>query len=379
VEWCVYVDMDAFYVACELKDRPELIGQPVVVGPDPKGGAARGVVLSASYEARAFGLRSALPVARAYALCPTARWIPPDFEKYEKSSVAVRDLLRRYSDRVVPYSIDEAALFVDLSDTNAVHGLAEQVQASIRTELALPCSVGAAPFRTVAKMASDRGKPGGIRIVPPERVVEFLAPLSVRTIPGVGPKTEAVLASLGVHTIGDLRRERLSKLHARLGVFAEELRALAEGVPHDRGFEATTAPKSRSSDMTFDEDTRDSDRLLGAIHSLAAATAAAMAKDGLRYRSVTVRVRWEDFTQIQHGHALPVALEGPEGLEREARRLAEEVFREERSGRNRRVRLLSVQAGQLVAGGGRQERLDQFESPAPEARPYPSRGVRDRR
>ncbi len=360
MRWCFYVDMDAFYVACELRERPELRGKPVVVGPNPREGPSRGVVLSASYEARAFGLHSALPVGRAHALCPNAVWIAPDFEKYERSAEAVRALLREFSADLVAFSIDEAALYIDVSGAEEAEKLAREIQGLVARRLDLPCSIGVASHRTIAKIASDRAKPGGVAVVAPEAIVAFLADLPVRAIPGVGPKTQAILEGLEVRTIGDLRHAGRLRLRRRLGVFADELLQLAEGRPREPEKPESAEPRSRSSEKTFDEDTSQSERLLATVQELAQETAHALTREGYRYQSVTVRVRWEDFSQLQRGRMLAAAREGPEALTSVARRLAEEIFRTEREGRNRKTRLLSVQAGRLAPVSGRQERLDRF-------------------
>lgn len=374
LRWCLYVDMDAFYVECELLDRPELRGRPVVVGPDPKGGAARGVVLSASYEARAFGLRSALPVRLAYARCPEAVWLRPDFSKYVRASRAVREVLARFGERVVPHSIDEAAVFVSLPDAATARRRAEEIQAEVRRGTGLPCSVGAAPSATVAKIATDRAKPHGIRVVDPDETVAFLRELPVRAVPGVGPKTQAVLASLGVERIGDLRRSELPRLRARLGEFAVDLVRLAEGRPREGSAEEAEAPKSRSADRTFEEDTRDPETLRRTVDELAAEAAASVRSEGLRYQSVTVRLRWEDFEQVQRGRTLPAATEGVESLAAEAGRLARELLEAEAAARNRKVRLVSVAAGRLSPRSGRQRRLDRYLRGARRADPSPRPG-----
>jgi DNA polymerase IV (archaeal DinB-like DNA polymerase) len=360
MQWILYVDMDAFYASVELRDRPELKGLPVAVGPNPREGPSRGVVLSASYEARKFGLRSALPVGRAHALCPTAVGIAPDFAKYSAVAKEVRTVLARFSPDVIPFSIDEAAVLVDLPGPEAAQALAREVQKSLATELQLPCSIGASIYRTVAKIATDRAKPGGIRVVPPEETAAFLAPLPVSAIPGVGPKTQAILEGLGIGTIGELRTTDPHPLLRRFGTFGEELRALAAGHPRETGELEVSPPKSRSSDQTLSEDTRELDVLDGVVRKLAREAATAVQSEGFRYENVTLRLRWEDFQQVQHGRSLGAAREGSEPSVRESLRLLRELLQEERAGRNRRVRLVSVRLGGLRPRTGHQRRLDRY-------------------
>lgn len=360
MRWCLYVDMDAFYVSCELRDRPELRGQPVAVGPNPREGRPRGVVLSASYEARTFGLRSAMPVSRAHALCPAAVWVPPDFSKYEAAAREVRQVLSRFSGEVIPFSIDEAAVVVDLPSLEAVGSMAAAIQNLLSSELSLPCSIGASIYRTVAKIATDRAKPAGICVVAPEKTAEFLAPLGVGAIPGVGPKTQSILEGLGVQTIGDLRSVDVGPFLRRLGGFGEELRALAAGTPHETGDLEVGSPKSRSADRTLADDTRDAPTLEELVRELGREVGTSVDAEGFRYETVTVRLRWEDFQQVQRGRSLGAAREGIEPVLREGLRLLRELLREERTGRNRRVRLVSVRLGSLSPRTGRQRRLDRY-------------------
>jgi DNA polymerase IV len=229
--WIVYVDLDAYYVSCEVRDRPELVGKEVIVGPPPAAGPSRGVVLSASYEARRHGVKSAMPAQAAARLAPDAVWVAPDFEKYERVAEQVRELLRRFSPDVLPLSIDEAAVGLGSVSADEARAVAEDVQRALRRELNLPASLGVATTRVVAKIATDRAKPGGILVVKPSEVASFLEPLPVRAIPGVGPKTEALLDALDVRTIGEIARRRPRDLERVLGSFARDLLALARGTP----------------------------------------------------------------------------------------------------------------------------------------------------
>jgi nucleotidyltransferase/DNA polymerase involved in DNA repair len=357
--WLLYVDLDAYYVSCELVDRPELRGRPVIVGRAPGVGAHRGVVLSASYEARAFGVRSALPAVTAARLCPDAVWIAPDFPKYERQAEAVRAILRRFSDDVLPCSIDEAVVGLSVRTVEEARARAVAVQAAIGAELRLPSSIGVATSRTVAKIAVDRAKPAGILVVPPEEIASFLAPLSVRTIPGVGARTEELLQGLGVRTIGDLPHRPPRELERRLGSFARELIDLARGTPHEAA-EVASGPRSRSTDRTFDEDATTWEVVGTALRSLALDLAGSLAREGLRYGTIAVTLRWSDLTRSQHSRSLAAAHEGAAPIVETALKLGHELWEAERLRAGRPVRTISVRAEQLTERTQRQRTLDEF-------------------
>ncbi len=358
--WVLYVDLDAYYVSCELRDRPDLVGRPVIVGPPPSDGPSRGVVLSASYEARTFGVRSALPAGAAARMCPDAVWIRPDFEKYERISRDVRTLLREFSDDVVPFSIDEASVAIEASDASAARAVAERIQRALKDRLSLPASIGVATRRVVAKIATDQAKPGGILVVPPEEVVSFVAPLSVRVVPGVGPKTEELLKRHGVSTLGDLAGQRASEVRRWLGEFGVELVALARGRPAEES-EPSGGPRSRSTDHTFALDVERWEELEPTVRSLAEELANALAREELRYGAVGVAFRWADFSRTQRLRALPAAREGSAPLSERAVRLAHELWEAERAGRRRPVRTVSVRVERLTERTQRQVSLDEFE------------------
>jgi nucleotidyltransferase/DNA polymerase involved in DNA repair len=359
VRWVAYVDLDAYYVSCELRDRPELVGRPVIVGPPPSEGPSRGVVLSASYEARKFGVRSALPAAVAVRLCPDAVWIPPDFPKYERMSEEVRVLLGRYSGGVTPYSIDEAAVALDVEDADAARATAERIQRALKEELGLPASIGVATSRVVAKIATDLAKPGGVVVVRPDEVAAFVAPLSVRAVPGVGPKTEEILHAHGVTTLGELAARRPQEFARSLGSFGRELVALARGRPVEDA-EPLGGPRSRSTDRTFAEDVDRWERIEPAVRALAGDLGAALQREGLRYGAVGVAFRWADFSRSQHSRSLTGAQEGSEPIVVNAVRLARELWTLEQQGKHRSVRTLSVRAERLTEREGRQASLDDY-------------------
>jgi nucleotidyltransferase/DNA polymerase involved in DNA repair len=361
MRWTLYVDLDAYYVACELRDRPELVGTPVIVGPPPSAGPTRGVVLSASYEARAFGVHSAQPAAQAARLCPTATWIAPDFAKYGRIAEEVRSLLRRFSAEVLPLSIDEAAVRIEVASGAEARARAVDVQSAIRSELRLPASIGVATTRVVAKIATDRAKPAGILVVESGGEAEFLAPLPVRAIPGVGPKTEELLHRAGITTIGDLAAKRPAELAGKVGGFGRDLIALAKGEASDP-VDDDPGPRSRSTDLTFPQDVDRWEELEAATRSLSRDLAVSLQKEGLRYGTAGIAFRWADFTRSQHSRALGASHEGASALEAAAVRLARDLWETERSGRGRPVRTLSVRAERLTERRGRQASLEAFVS-----------------
>ena len=357
--WVLYVDLDAYYVSCELRDRPDLRGRPVIVGPPPSQGPTRGVVLSANYEARPSGVRSAMPVGVAARLCPDAVWIPPDFAKYERNAKDVRAILRRHSPTVIPFSIDEAAVIVHGGTAEEARHIAEKIQRELLGELELPASVGVARSRAIAKIATDRAKPGGIRVVPAEEAASFLAPLPVRAIPGVGPKTEELLHGQGILTIGDLAQRKPSELARAIGSFAGELVALARGEPHEEP-EVSEEPRSRSTDHTFAQDVDHWEEIEATVRTLAGELASALDQENLRYGTVGVAFRWADFARTSRSRSLGAAREGPQPLAETAVRLARELWDAERSSRRRPVRTVSVRTERFAPRTQRQVFLDDY-------------------
>jgi len=242
----LHVDLDAFFAAVEQRDRPELRGKPVIVG----GGGPndRGVVSTCSYEARRFGVRSAMPLRTAAALCPQAVFVPVDGKKYTAVSLQVMAILRRFSPQVEQVSIDEA--FLDVRGTEALHGtpvaIARSIKAAVEAELQLTISVGVATTKLVAKVASDLEKPDGLVVVPPGTEAEFLAPLAIGRLWGVGERTRLTLADYGVATIGDLARADPALLEARLGEHGSTIQQRARGIDEDREVQGEPASFARS-------------------------------------------------------------------------------------------------------------------------------------
>lgn len=247
----VHVDMDAFYASVEQRDNPELRGKPVVVAWRGK----RSVVCAASYEARRFGVRSAMAATQAERLCPEAVFVPPDFPRYRAVSRAVREIFQRHTDSIEPLSLDEAYLDVTENKTDIATAtkVASMIRRQIREELHLTASAGVAPNKFLAKIASDWRKPDGLFVIQPSDVEGFLTPLPVGRIPGVGKVTEARLKELGIHTVGDLRTRTAEELHSLFGRYGQRLYELARGI--DENPVVSNQPtKSISSEDTFEQD-----------------------------------------------------------------------------------------------------------------------------
>ena len=344
----LHVDMDSFYASVEVQRRPELRGKPVVVGADPDGGRGRGVACTCSYEARAYGIRSAMPVSQAYTLCPHAVFLPPDFDHYARISGQIMDLLRTFGFRCLQVSIDEA--YLDCTPCGSFSAAAlfgRHLQELVRERFGLSCSIGLAPGKTVAKIASDFHKPGGLTVVEPADVRSFLAPLPVKKIPGVGKKAEARLLELGIRTVDDLAKTDIQVLLGRFGRGAVALQALAQG--HDSaGLEAYDGIKSVSRETTFAADTDDPALLSASLDALAASVCTNLADEHLRFRTITVKVRYHGFVTRTRSRTLPHPSDEP-GMVREVSRA---LLREMYDGR--KVRLIGIRLSALEKTDPRQ-------------------------
>jgi len=336
----VHVDMDAFYASVEQRDRPELRGRPVIVGADPKG---RGVVSAASYEARVFGVRSAMPIGKAARLCPDGVFLPVDMDKYAGASRQIMGILGDFSPLVEPVSVDEA--FVDLTGTASLFGPApeavREIKRRIRAETGLTASAGLAANKFIAKVASDLKKPDGLVIVEAGREAEFLAPLPIERLWGVGKATAKDLAALGIATIGQLQRLSRATLVARLGDHGAGLHDLAFG-RDDRPVEPWTPPKSMGAETTFERDTTDRVRLDTTLRGQAERVARELRAERLAAARVTLKLRFADFRTLTRSHTSDPTQDGLELYRRVAILLARETLVQP-------VRLIGVSASALTA------------------------------
>lgn len=294
--YIVHVDMDAFFASVEQRDNPSYRGKPVIVGSDPKGGRGRGVVAACSYEARKFGIHSALPISIAYRKCPDAVFLTPDMSRYAESSHKIFDILERFTPDIEPISVDEA--FMDITGSWQLFGspleVCKKIKCTIKKELDLIASVGMAPNKMTAKIASDIDKPDGLVVVTKEHVLDFLHPLPVGKLWGVGEKMQSALARMGINTIGDLARHAESDLEDVFGKNGQHVWELSNGIDV-RDVETSTEIKSISNEYTFETDTSERKEVLDALMYLSEKVSRRLREDDTTGRTITLKIRSSAF------------------------------------------------------------------------------------
>jgi len=357
----LHVDMDAFYASVELLDNPALAGEPVIVG----GLGPRGVVSTANYAARKFGVHSAMPTGKARRLCPQGQFVRPRMSRYRELSAQVFAIFRQYTPLVEGLSLDEA--FLDVTASKRLFGNAEDIagklKQQIRTETGLTASVGVAHNKFLAKLASDLQKPDGLVVVPPERLSAFLDPMPIKRLWGVGPKTQPRLQALGILTFGQLRRAGVDIVRPVLGNRTQHFLDLAAGLD-DREVIAESVDKSISHEITFDQDLNDTDELRAQLQHLVEAVAQRMRGRGLLATTVTVKIRDSAFRTITRSRSMPAGSNSTMTLYRLARALFQS-WRKEQS--KTPVRLLGMGVSGLEhhpAQATRSDSGDQADLPA---------------
>ena len=335
----LHIDMDAFFAAVEQKRRPELIGKPLVIGGDGDP-THRGVVSTASYEARKFGIHSAMPLRTAYRLCPQAVFLPVDYEEYSRASEQIKEILKEFSPIMEDVGIDEA--FLDLSDWDkSSEEVAKEIKKRIREEIGLTCSIGIAPNKLLAKISSDLEKPDGLTILAEEDIPSRIWPLPVRKLWGIGPKTEAYLKGLGVQTIGDLASLSRERLIGEFGrSYGEYLYEASRGVD-ESPLITHWEPKSMSQETTFQSDVRQWQVIAKTLVDLTRDVVQDLKGRGYQGKTVTVKVRFSDFKTYTRASTLP---EGTDSFEVIKGAAFECLGRVELK---RRVRLVGVRVGNL--------------------------------
>lgn len=337
----IHVDMDAFYASVEQRDRPELRGRPVAVGGKAN---SRGVVAAASYEARKYGVRSAMPSSRAARLCPDLVFVSPDFARYVEASRKIRDVFNEVTDLVEPLSLDEAYLDVTSNHWNEPLAgvIARRIKQRILDDIGLVASAGVGPSKLIAKLASDHDKPDGLTIVPPDAVDAFLLPLPARRLWGVGPKTAARLEGLGIHTVADIRRASVAELERKLGSFGPYLHDLAFG-RDGRVVSSHRSRKSRGAERTLARDLQHMAEIEDLVDRLSRSVAMDLTREERPGRTVVLKLRYSDFSTITRSRTLDHPTANPERVAMTALSLLALT----EAGR-RPVRLIGVSVGGLV-------------------------------
>ena len=301
----MHIDLDAFFVSVEQALNPELKGKPVVVGGKPD---KRGVVASASYEARVFGLHAGMPLVTAHRLCPQAIFIEGNFTRYREASQKFMTILADFSPYLEPVSLDEA--YLDVTGFESIHGsisqMASNIRQRIKDELGLCASVGIAGGKVVAKIASDLSKPDGLLEVAPGKERSFLSPLPVAKLPGIGKKSERLLNSLGIHTLGQLAALPTDTLKYHFGAHSESIHRHASGID-GRAVEPPAAAKSISRETTFHTDTIDQAVLKATLSYLSERVGSQLRQQAKQARCVTIKLRYADFTTVTRNHTLTQA------------------------------------------------------------------------
>lgn len=340
----MHVDLDAFFPSVEVRANPELKGKPVVVGADPKEGKGRGVVSSSSYEARKYGVKSAMPISKAWRLCPDCVFLRPNFKLYVEASNSIMKILRSYADKFEQGGIDEAYLDVSIKVKNfdGAKDLARRIMDEVLSKENLTCSVGVGPNKMVAKIASDFKKPFGLTVVEEKDVKGFLFPLKVRSLPGVGPKTESRLKELNIETIGDLASTSPEMLTRLFGIWGARLHEFANGIDNSEVIEEYET-KSVGRDVTFETDVDDEDQILGVLDELAEEVHEDVIANSFKFKTITVRVRYQHFDTHIHSKSLPFPTDDLDILRNNAKRLMAPFLRDRKL-----VRLIGLRVSNLV-------------------------------
>jgi DNA polymerase-4 len=346
----LHCDMDCYFAAVHTRDDPSLAGKPVVVGGNP---ASRGVVASANYEARRYGIHSAMPASRARRLCPQAIFLSPDFPRYRRESDRIFAIYRELTPEVETVSLDEAYLDVTehLEAFGTATAVAKEIRRRVREERGLTVSVGVGPNCLVAKIASDTCKPDGLKVVPPERVQAFLDPLPVRRLHGVGPATERALAAMGIATVAELCARPMEALLARFRSHGRTLYEYARGID-ERPVETQHERKSLGTENTYREDLAHIEAMDEQLEAMAEEVGDGLTRRELAACTITVKVRYPDFTTVTRSRTFAI----PTANAKRIGRAAKALLRRTDAGR-RKVRLLGVSASTLVPGTMRQLEL----------------------
>ncbi|PVX23118.1 MAG: DNA polymerase IV [Candidatus Bathyarchaeum sp.] len=337
--------MDHFFAAIEERENPEIIGKPVVVGADPKDGTGRGVVSTSNYTARKYGVKSGMPISKAWRLCPDAVFLPVNYSLYQRVSSQIMAILQSYSDKFERWGLDEAFLDVTslVKNFEEAEKLAQKIKKEVYEKQRLTCSVGVGPNKLVAKIGSDFKKPNGLTVVRADDAQAFLSPLGVRKLLWVGKKTEKRLNLMGIKTIGDLANYNASILVEKFGAAGTQLHLMAHGFDNSTVQEHWER-KSISRELTFEEDTSSSTLILDTMTALSNDLHQELTVSNFTFRTITVKVRYENFETHTHSKTLVLFTDRLKDIQKSARELVEDYLCPDR-----KIRLLGVKLSNLFS------------------------------
>ncbi len=350
----LHLDMDAFFAAVEIRNRPELEGTPVVVGADPREGRGRGVVSTCSYPAREYGIASGMPISEAYKRCPEATYLPVDGSRYREVSERIMETVSDYADRFEQTSIDEAYLALQVNEFQEAVRTARRMREQVRDRFDLTCSVGVAGNRTVAKIASDQDKPDGLTVVRPDEAETFLADMDIGVIPGVGDRTRERLEDRDIETAGELASTPVSRLEEILGKHGRSIRRKARGIdPSPVG--ETTERKSLGTETTFREDIGSRRGLKNHVRIMADELARGLQEREMSFRTVEIKLRRSDFETFTRQRTLPSYFRSRRTIESIGKELLGSI------GESHSYRLIGVRVKNLKHHTVRQSLLSEFD------------------
>lgn len=355
----LHIDMDAFFASVEERDKPRLKGLPIVVGSDPADGKGRGVVSTANYAARAYGIKSAMPISRAWdksqqakkAGKPEVVFIEPNIKHYSDASRVIFEYIATKADAFEPASIDEC--YADVSSLGSykkAEALAQEIKEWVKERQKLTCSIGVGPNKLIAKIAAGKRKPDGLMVVRDEEVQSFLDPLSVRELMGVGPKTEVELNKIGIQTIADLRKRPHTELVELFGKHGEGMFRQAQGID-DSPVSSEHETKSIGEQITFDTDTLDASIILATFKQMAQSIAKSLKKEGKRFRTIAIVVRFSDFQTQTRSHTIERASDEASVLEKESLQLLLPFLDKRENPKKKKLRLVGIRAEKLEDKG----------------------------
>ncbi len=342
--YILHCDLDSFFASVEIRDNPEYKRKPVIIGADPKEGEGRGVVSTCCYKARKFGLHSGMPISQAYRKCPHGIYLRPNYKKYSNASKNVMDIIKSYSSQFQQVGMDEAYLDVSeiCSDFNEVNNIIENIQNEIYKKIGITISIGCAPTKSIAKIASDYKKPNGITVIRPDKLKDFLANLDITRIPGIGKKSRKYFYKKGIKVIGDIINTPLAKMVELFGKHGEHVWNIANGkedteVKEFRGFR-----KSISKERTFHQDTYDFKEVLSKLEEINSRIHKFILKKNIFYRTITLKIRFEGFLTYTRSKSLPFHIQD----KNKVLEIILDLYKEF-SNLNKKVRLVGIKLSNL--------------------------------